>query len=202
MSGFNMTAIGRRAAVVAWVLCCIAASSSAAQSPNTAAVFGFGVPPTKEELDRFFAITAEGRGLPPGTGTYAQGREIYAQQCAACHGRRLEGWAGGMQMPPEMAAMGDGRLIGGRGTLGTPTPVMTVESYWPYATTLWDYTKRTMPLNAPGSLKDDEVYALVAYILGEANIVPRTTVMDATRLPKVVMPNRDGFVQDVPTLKR
>jgi cytochrome c len=107
-----------------------------------------------------------------------------------------------MPMPPEIAAMGDGRLIGGRGSLGTPTPVMTVESYWPFATTLWDYTKRTMPLNAPGSLKDDEVYGLVAFMLGEANIVPRTAVMDATRLPKVVMPNRGGFVPDVPTLDR
>ena len=99
-------------------------------------------------------------------------------------------------MPPEMAAMGDGRLIGGRGTLGTSSPALTVESYWPYATTLWDYIKRAMPQQAPGSLTDDEVYALVAFILGEANIVPKTATLDARTLPRVVMPNRDGFVAD------
>lgn len=158
--------------------------------------YAFGATPSPTELSRFFAIPPDGRGLPPGGGTYAQGEEIYAVQCAACHGEKLEGWSGGMAMPPEMAAMGDGRLVGGRGSLATPMPVFTVESYWPYATTLWDYIKRAMPQQAPGSLADDEVYSLVAYLLGEANIVPKTLVMDAFSLPKVAMPNRDGFVPD------
>lgn len=196
MSGSRLAAViglGTAAALVLWS---VLSAPSGAQSQNGSPLYGFGARPTAEELSRFFAIAPDGRGLPPGRGTYAQGREIYAQQCAACHGERLEGWAGGMPMPPEMAAMGDGRLIGGRSTLGSPSPVITVESYWPYATTLWDYTKRAMPLYAPGSLTDDEVYALVAYILGEANIAPRTVVMDAMSLPRVVMPNRDGFVPD------
>lgn len=158
--------------------------------------FGFGTTPSLVELSRFFAIPPDGRGLPAGRGTYADGQRVYAEQCASCHGDKLQGWAGGMTMPPEMAAMGDGRLVGGRGTLATPNPVFTVESYWPYATTLWDYIKRAMPPQAPGSLSDDEVYALVAYILGEANVSPETAVVDAQTLPAIVMPNRDGFVPD------
>jgi cytochrome c len=158
--------------------------------------YGFGAAPSSAELERYFAIPPDGKGLPPGRGSYAQGQAIYAQRCAACHGGKLEGWTKGMMMPSEMAAMGNGGLIGGRGSLRTPMPVFTVESYWPYAPTLWDYIKRTMPPHAPGSLSDDEVYALVAYILGEANITPKTAVMDAQSLSGVAMPNRDGFVPD------
>ena len=88
------------------------------------------------------------------------------------------------------------RLIGGRGTLTQRRPVLTVESYWPYATTLFDYIRRAMPYNAPGSLTASEVYALSAFILGEAKIIDKSTVLDATMLPKVQMPNRDGFIPD------
>jgi cytochrome c len=198
MSGSRLTAgtFSALGAIAGVALRLVASLPSAAQTSSAERLYGFGSAPTAEELARFFAVGPDGRGLPPGRGSYAQGREIYAQQCAACHGERLEGWGGGMAMPLEMAAMGDGRLIGGRGTLGTTRPVFTVESYWPYATTLWDYTKRAMPLQAPGSLTDDEVYALVAFILGEANIVPKTATLDAQTLPRVVMPNRDGFVPD------
>lgn len=173
-----------------------AAEPSVSRQTGYPTRYGFGTTPSPAELSRFFAIPPDGRGLPPGRGTYAQGKEIYALQCAACHGEKLEGWSGGMAMPPEMAAMGDGRLVGGRGSLATPMPVFTVESYWPQATTLWDYIKRAMPQQAPGSLSDDEVYSLVAYILGNAGVVPKAAVMDAAGLPKVVMPNRDGFVAD------
>ena len=83
-----------------------------------------------------------------------------------------------------------------RGTLASKTPIKTVESYWPYATTLFDYVKRSMPFNAPGSLSDEEVYSVVAYILSEAKIITPVEKMDATTLPKVVMPNRDGFEPD------
>jgi S-disulfanyl-L-cysteine oxidoreductase SoxD len=158
--------------------------------------YGFGTVPTQAELSRFFAIPPDGRGLRPGRGTYAGGQRVYAEQCAACHGDSLQGWSGGMAMPPEMAAMGDGRLVGGRGTLVTPNPMLTVESFWPYATTLWDYIKRAMPQQAPGSLADDEVYALVAYILGEANVISKTAIVDAQTLPEIIMPNRNGFVPD------
>jgi S-disulfanyl-L-cysteine oxidoreductase SoxD len=150
--------------------------------------YGFGSPATQDEVARFFAIPPDGRGLPPGSGTAAQGAKVYAEQCAACHGERLEG-------NPAPGIGGD-RLLGGRGTLASKAPVKTVESYWPHATTLFDYVKRAMPFSAPGSLKDDEVYGVVAYILSEAKIIQPTDTLDARTLPKVVMPNRDGFEPD------
>src|SRR6266545_2809540 len=108
--------------------------------------------------------------------------------CAACHGERLEG-------NPAMGIGGD-RLIGGRGTLATKSPVKTVESYWPYATTLFDYVRRAMPFQAPGSLTADEIYAVLAYILAEGNVIDKAMVLDAQTLPRVQMPNRDGFILD------
>lgn len=149
--------------------------------------FGFGTTPAPEELARFVSPLPDGRGLPTGSGSVAQGKEIYAQQCVACHGQSLQG------------GLAD-RLIGGRGTLanGDPTkaPVKTVESYWPYATTLFDYIKRAMPFTAPDSLTNDQVYAVAAYILSEAKIVPGDAVLDEKNLAKVMMPNRDGFIPD------
>ncbi|HUI18019.1 MAG TPA: cytochrome c [Alphaproteobacteria bacterium] len=150
--------------------------------------YGFGTTPTPQELATFFAIPPDGQGLPPGKGTYEEGKKVYAETCAACHGEKLEG-------NPQKGIGGD-KLIGGRGTLATEGAVKTVESYWPYATTVFDYVKRAMPFNAPGSLKDDQVYSVVAYILGEANIVKKTEVIDAASLPKVAMPNRNGFFPD------
>jgi cytochrome c len=113
---------------------------------------------------------------------------VYADKCAACHGKQLEG-------NPAKGIGGD-KLLGGRGTLASKTPIKTVESYWPYATTLFDYVKRSMPFTTPGSLSDEEVYSVVAYILSEAKIITPVEKMDATTLPKVVMPNRDGFEPD------
>ncbi len=150
--------------------------------------FNFGTIPSEAELARFFAIPPDGTGLPAGTGTYDEGQKVYAESCAACHGTKLEG-----VLPPNY--QGD-KLIGGRGSLKNDPPVKTVESYWPYATTVFDYVKRAMPLTAPGSLDDDQVYSVVAYILGEANIVPKTEILDAKTLPKVEMPNRNGFFPD------
>ncbi len=135
------------------------------------------------ELAQFFSSMPDGRGLPAGSGTVARGKEVYAAQCAACHGANMEG------------AIGD-KLIGGRGSLvstaGTP-PVKTLESYWPYATTLWDYIKRAMPFNNPGSLSNDDVYAVTAFILSQAQIVPGDATLSNETLPKVEMPNRNGF---------
>jgi cytochrome c len=150
--------------------------------------FDFGATVTPSDLEHVFAIAPDGRGLPPGKGSYAEGRKIYENSCVGCHGDKLQG------VPT--AGLGGDKLIGGRGTLATEAPVKTVESYWPYATTLFDYVKRAMPLNAPGSLTDEQVYAVVAFILGEANIVPKTAVLDAKSLAAVQMPNRDGFVRD------
>lgn len=97
---------------------------------------------------------------------------------------------------PDMPNGAQVRLIGGRGTLTTKAPVLTVESFWPYATTLFDYVHRSMPFTAPGSLSPDEVYAVCAYILAEAKIIDRSMVLDAQSLPRVIMPNRDGFIPD------
>jgi mono/diheme cytochrome c family protein len=144
--------------------------------------------PTPQDLAELFAIPPDGRGLPPGKGTYAQGEKVYADSCAVCHGDKLQG--------NPTAGIGGDKLIGGRGTLASAAPVKTVESYWPYATTLFDYIKRSMPFITPGSLTDEQVYSVVAYILGEANIVPKNAVLDAKSLPDVQMPNRDGFVSD------
>jgi S-disulfanyl-L-cysteine oxidoreductase SoxD len=96
----------------------------------------------------------------------------------------------------EPLEVGGDKLIGGRGSLASGKPVKTIESYWPYATTLFDYVKRAMPLPAPGSLSDNEVYAVSAFILAEAGITGRDQAMNATTLREVVMPNRDGFVPD------
>src|SRR5437588_10136398 len=149
---------------------------------------GIGTMPPQEELARVFAIPPDGRGLPPGKGTYAQGQKVYADSCVACHGDKLQG------VPT--AGIGGDKLIGGRGTLATEAPVKTVGSYWPYATTLFDYVKRSMPFTAPGSLSDEQVYSVVAYILGEANILPKNAEVNASSLPAIAMPNRNGFVPD------
>lgn len=150
--------------------------------------YGFGGPATQSDLAKFVSISPDGRGLPPGGGDAAKGQKIFASTCAACHGEHLEG-------NPAKGIGGD-KLIGGRGTLATKAPIKTVESYWPYATTLFDYVKRAMPFNAPGSLSDDEVYSVAAYILSEAKIIKPGQTMNASTLPKVVMPNREGFEPD------
>jgi S-disulfanyl-L-cysteine oxidoreductase SoxD len=150
--------------------------------------YGLGAEIGPQDVAKYFAIPPDGRGLPSGSGTATTGAKVFAENCAACHGDKMQG-------NPERGIGGD-RLLGGRGTLATKTPIKTVESYWPYATTLFDYVKRAMPFGAPGSLKDDEVYAVVAYILSEAKVVKPTEVMDAKTLPKVVLPNRDGFIPD------
>jgi cytochrome c len=163
-----------------------AAMTASAQTPAPARL-GIGTPVTDADLKRFTSPLPDGRGLPAGSGTVEQGRAIYVQSCAACHGDKLQG------------GVGD-RLVGGRGSLAnsdpTKSPVKTVESYWPYATTLFDYIKRAMPMNAPGSLNDDQVYAVTAYILSQAKIVPEGATLDAKSLAAVRMPNRDGFIAD------
>ena len=150
--------------------------------------YGFGTPASQDELAKLAAIQPDGHGLPPGSGDAAKGAKVFAANCAACHGDHLEG-------NPAKGIGGD-KLIGGRGTLDTKVPIKTVESYWPYATTLFDYVKRAMPFNAPGSLNDDDVYSVVAYVLSEAKIIKPTQTLNASTLPKVVMPNRDGFEPD------
>ncbi|WP_404383731.1 c-type cytochrome [Caenispirillum salinarum] len=149
--------------------------------------FGFGQPAPDDLIAQWaIAIPPDGEHLPDGSGSVEQGREVFNTACAACHGEDLQGVAG----------TGGVALIGGRGTLGTDAPKKTVESYWPYATTLFDYVRRAMPFTDPGSLTDEEVYAVSAYILNRGEIIPADATMDADTLPRVEMPNRDGFYPD------
>jgi cytochrome c len=127
------------------------------------------------------SIPPSGAGLPTGSGTVGQGAAVYAAKCQACHGEKGSG-------KPADA------LAGGIGSLSSSNPVRTVGSYWPYATTLFDFVRRAMPTIAPLSLTNDEVYAVSAYILNLNGIVPADAVMDARTLPQVRMPNRDGFI--------
>lgn len=128
------------------------------------------------------SIGPDGAGLPPGSGDAVRGARVYVEKCQSCHG------AEGGGLPND-------RLTGGIGSLASERPVKTVASYWPYATTLFDYVRRAMPLQAPQSLSDDEVYAVTAYLLSIDGIVPGDAVMDARSLPAVPMPNRDGFIR-------
>ena len=145
---------------------------------------------TAEEVAGWdISIPPSGVGLPAGSGTAKQGAAIYAAQCLACHGDK------GAGKPADA-------LAGGIGSLATAKPVRTVGSYWPYATTLFDYVRRAMPIANPLSLTNDEVYAVSAYILYVNGIVPEDAPMTATTLPLVKMPNRDGFISDWPARKR
>jgi S-disulfanyl-L-cysteine oxidoreductase SoxD len=146
--------------------------------------YGIGRTATPAEIAGWnIDIGRDGSGLPPGSGTVSHGREVFAQQCAACHGDKGQG------------GVGD-RLVGGQGTLATSNPVRTVGSYWPFATTLFDYIRRAMPQNAPESLSDDDVYAVSAYILNLNGLLPADETLDAKSLPSINMPNRKMFVGD------
>lgn len=135
------------------------------------------------------SIPPSGAGLPAGSGTAKQGAAVYAAKCVACHGEK------GAGKPADA-------LAGGIGSLATAQPVRTVGSYWPYATTLFDYVRRAMPTTKPLSLTNDEVYAVSAYILYLNGIIEEDAPMTATTLPLVKMPNRDGFVSAWPPRKR
>jgi mono/diheme cytochrome c family protein len=146
--------------------------------------YGLGRKISEQDLAAWdIDVRPDGAGLPPGSGSAAQGGEIFLAKCSACHGENGEG------TPMD-------RLVGGQGTLATDKPVKTVGSYWPYATTLFDYVRRTMPFTSPQSLSNDEVYAVTAYLLSLNGIVPSDAVMDAKALPRVEMPNRKSFVPD------
>ena len=140
-----------------------------------------GVEATVEEVEAWdISIGPDGVGLPEGSGTVLEGADIYAMKCLACHGEQGQGQI-------------NDRLAGGHGTLGEPTPIKTVGSYWPYATTVFDYIRRAMPYLQPQSLTNDEVYAVTAYILFLNGIVNEDQTMDSQTLPGIQMPNREGF---------
>jgi S-disulfanyl-L-cysteine oxidoreductase SoxD len=139
------------------------------------------------ELVKQWDITVlpNGEGLPEGSGTSAQGEKLYTEKCASCHGENGEG-----KGPVGPA------LVGGIGTLATSKPVKTIGSYWPYATSVWDYIHRSMPYDAPGTLSANETYAITAFLLFRNGIIPNELAMNKDSLPKVRMPNRDGFIAD------
>ena len=173
--------------VICWVvltLTVILVPAASAQLPT----YGVGRPPSDDEVKAWdLTIPADGRGLPPGSGTAKAGEAVYLRRCAACHGKEGE--------PPKYNAAFL-QLFGGQGTLASDKPVLTVGSFWQNATTLWSYIRRSQPFDEPGVLTPDEVYAVTAYLLYRNGIIAENDVMDARTLPLVKMPNRDGFVPD------
>jgi S-disulfanyl-L-cysteine oxidoreductase SoxD len=148
----------------------------------SSADLGLGRPATSADVAAWnIDVEPDGKDLPPGSGTPAEGARIFTAACAICHGDPGQGGTAP-------------RLVGGIGTLATTDPIKTVGSYWPYATTVFDYIRRAMPFTAPQSLTNDQVYAVVAYILDRNGIVGDNGVMNATSLPAVQMPNRSGFL--------
>jgi cytochrome c len=154
--------------------------STSAQSPT----FGLGRTPTPDEIKAIdIGVTPDGQGLPPGSGTAEGGKQVFVSRCVTCHGATAkEG--------PQDA------LVGGQGTLNTARPIKTVGSYWPYATTLWDYVNRAMPFDHPRTLPANDVYSVTAYLLYLNGIVGEHDVLDQTTLTRVTMPNREGFIPD------
>jgi S-disulfanyl-L-cysteine oxidoreductase SoxD len=143
-----------------------------------------GRAPTPADLKAIdIEVTPDGRGLPPGSGTAAAGKDVYTRRCETCHS------ATGKDGPQDV-------LVGGQGSLATARPLKTVGSYWPYATTLWDYVNRAMPFDHPSTMTPNEVYSTTAYLLFMNGIVGEQDVLDQTTLPQVKMPNRNGFVPD------
>lgn len=147
--------------------------------------FGYGRAATAAEIAALdIDVAPDGTGLPAGQGTVAEGQPLYVAQCAACHGTAGEG-------VPQV-----GNRLVGREAIDSTGWNRTIGNYWPYATTVFDYIRRTMPFDRPGSLSDEQVYALTAYLLHLNDFVPAGAVMDARTLPQVVMPARERFVLD------
>ena len=141
--------------------------------------FGFGRPATSQQIAAWdIDVRPDGSGLPPGAGTVQEGRRLYTSKCASCHG------VTGVEGPYSHLVSSD------------TSKAKTIGNYWPYATTLFDYIRRAMPFSAPGSLKNEEVYDLTAFLLYANNLIDSTTVMDASSLPKVKMRAKSLFVPD------
>jgi S-disulfanyl-L-cysteine oxidoreductase SoxD len=174
----SMRDVRRPAATL--LACCILAMPPMAQpAPEGPRL---GQPLTSEELaGQDSHIFPDGTGLPPGQGTAVEGKAIYDAQCAGCHGLKGSGGSAGELM--------------GRSPLNGPHPDQTVGNYWPYATTIFDFVRRSMPLNAPRTLSDDQLYAVTAYLLHINGIIEEKSEMNAHSLPAIRMPNREGFTR-------
>ena len=168
----------KTAAGLAVIVSLLAVGAWAASGPGYRGPFGLGRVPSAAEIKaRDIAVAPDGAGLPAGRGTVSAGEQVYQAKCMACHGPT------GTEGPMD-------KLVGEK------LPVKTIGSFWPYATTVFDYIRRAQPFNQPGSLTDDEVYAVTAWLLFKNQIIAADQVIDAETLPKVQMPNRDGFVPD------
>ena len=168
----------RRAAVA--ITLALGSTAAFAQGPN------LGVPIDEADIAAWdIDILPDGTGLPPGSGTAAEGEPIFAVKCAACHGVNAEG---GISLA----------LVGGEPLTNGIDTAKTIANFWPYSTTIFDYTRRAMPWLQPRTLTDDEVYALSAYLLALNGIIDEDDVMNAETLPEVQMPNRDGFIVRFP----
>ena len=141
-----------------------------------------GMPMSHDEVAKWdLTIFPDGRGLPPGHGTAKEGRQIYERQCASCHGDEGQG------------ATAE-ELVSEPTPPTVDNPSKAIGSYWPFAPTIFDFIRRGMPPAAPGSLSADQIYAVTAYLLAANKIIGETDEINAETLPKVKMPNRDGFV--------
>jgi cytochrome c len=170
--------------VLTLVLSVVGGGFVAAQKP-----MGIGRAATPDEIAKLdIDVRPDGKGLPEGQGTVAAGAKVYAAKCQSCHGANGQGGSADRLVDRESGKNWDFAT--------NPKLVKTVGNYWPYATTLYDYTNRAMPFTRPGTLTADETYALTAYILNLNKIVPDDAVMNKTTLPKVVMPSKDRFVVD------
>jgi mono/diheme cytochrome c family protein len=155
----------------------LACGPAMAQSPT----YKVGRPPTEAELRAWDNVVgADGKELPPGSGTAKDGAKVYTARCSFCHGQT------GVEGPAP-------RLIGGVDTVSTASPVLTAGSFWPFATTVWDYINRSMPQDAEGSLTPSQVYAVTALLLYKNGIIKEDDLLDQKSLLKVQMPNRFGF---------
>lgn len=172
-----------RAALLLIAVWSVAALVRAADGPK------LGRELTPEEVRKVdITVAPDGSGLPQGSGSVAAGAAVYTQKCQGCHGQ-------------DGAGKPQDQLTGGVGSLASGKPVKTPVSFWPSATTLFDYIRRAMPITAPQSLTNNEVYAVTAYLLSVDGVVSKDAVLDAKSLPQVKMPNREGFVRWWPKLR-
>ncbi len=186
-----MRSLSIAAAAAAVVLGCSTmgsmTTSSSAKAPAAAKPpIAYGKPISEADIAlwNIDIRTADGKGLPSGSGNVAQGKQVYEAKCTACHGMDAKG---GPQY---------GTMVGGIGSFTTDKRILTPGSMYPYAPILFDYIRRAMPMDRPQSLSADEVYAVSAYLLHLNGLIPADAVMDAKTLPQVQMPNRNGFILD------
>jgi S-disulfanyl-L-cysteine oxidoreductase SoxD len=180
----SRSVVGPMLAVAVIAAACATAPRASQQPPPP--IVGFGTPISEADIATWNIDirTSDGQGLPAGRGSVAQGKAVYETKCLACHGPDAKG--GSVYGP----------MVGGIGSFTTDRRVVTPGSMYPYAPILFDYIRRTMPMDKPQSMSHDEIYAVSAYLLHLNGLLPADAVMDAATMPKVSMPNRDGFIPD------